>query len=74
LENFNISGIQLQNGPAVVLTWQSVAGHSYQVQYKNNLTDPGWLPLGSVISGNGGSQSVNDPITGTNRFYRVQVQ
>lgn len=62
------------SGLNLMLSFGTQNGTNYQVQYKNNLTDPDWLPLGGVISGNGGIQSVSDPITGTNRFYRVQVQ
>jgi hypothetical protein len=75
LGNFNISDIQLQNGSAVVLTWQSVAGHNYQVQYKNNLTNPAWTNLGSPITAAGNSTSFTNEISGlANRFFRIQGQ
>jgi len=49
-------------------------GSSYQLLWKNNLTDPTWTPIGSPVSGNGSVQSVGDTISLSKRFYRVQVQ
>ncbi|HVU08495.1 MAG TPA: LamG-like jellyroll fold domain-containing protein [Verrucomicrobiae bacterium] len=48
--------------------------HSYQVQYKNSLTDASWTPLGSPLVGNNSIQSVSDAIGNGSRFYRVQIQ
>jgi hypothetical protein len=44
------------------------------LQYKTNLTDPAWLPVGLPVSGNNGNQTISDPINLGPRFYRVQVQ
>ncbi|HET7624765.1 MAG TPA: immunoglobulin domain-containing protein [Verrucomicrobiae bacterium] len=74
LGNFSISGIQLQSGPSVVLTWQSVAGHNYQVQFKNNLADSNWTDLGSPVMATGNSTSFTNEISGANRFFRIQGQ
>lgn len=49
-------------------------GYSYQLQFKNNLTDPNWTSVGSAVPGNGSVQFVNDPIAGSSRFYHVMVQ
>ncbi len=49
-------------------------GYGYQVEYKTNLTDAVWLPLGSGIPGDGTSHLVNDAIGGGSRFYRVRSQ
>jgi hypothetical protein len=65
--------IQAQPGGGVLLTWQSVSGHNYQVQYKNNLTDAGWTNLGSQITASSTSTSTTDT-PGTTRFYRIQGQ
>jgi hypothetical protein len=56
----------------VTLSFPTRTGASYQIQFKANLTDSSWSSLGSPISGNGSVQSVDDPISGTSRFYRVQ--
>ncbi len=58
----------------MVLSFATESGFNYQVQYKNNLTDSTWNNLGSALAGNGAVQSVNEPATGNNRFYRLQIQ
>lgn len=63
-----------RSGTNVLLSFQTMAGFNYQVQYKTNLRDPGWISLGSPVSGNNALQSVTDPATSTTRFYRVQIQ
>lgn len=60
-------------GSSLNLSFPTQAGYSYQVEYKTNLTDVPWLPLGSPISGNGATQKVNDAGS-TTRFYRVRIQ
>ncbi|HWD90862.1 MAG TPA: hypothetical protein VG938_00805 [Verrucomicrobiae bacterium] len=59
---------------SIVLSFPTQNGFHYQVQYKNNLSDPSWTPLGSLLQGNGAVQSANDTVTGSTRFYRVQIQ
>jgi hypothetical protein len=62
-------------GGNIHLSFMTQSGYSYQVQYKNNLTDATWTPLGSALSGNNAVQSASDPVaTSGHRFYRVQVQ
>ena len=56
------------------ITFPSESWHSYQVQYKNALTDPTWLNLGNPVGGNDVLQSITDPSWSTNRFYRVGYQ
>jgi hypothetical protein len=63
-----------QSGTNLVVTFPTLTGFNYQVQYKTNLTDPTWLSLGSPIVGNNGNKSVSDPDNKGTRFYRVQVQ
>ncbi len=59
------------NGQTVTCT--SVVGLSYQLQYKNFLTDPAWNNLPGPVAGTGNSISFTDATLGTNiaRFYRV---
>jgi hypothetical protein len=61
-------------GSNIHIAFQSQSGFSYQVEYKDNLTDVSWTPLGSVIVGDGTIKSVNDPATGNRRFYHVKIQ
>lgn len=63
-----------RSGTNVVVSFQTMSGFNYQVQYKTNLTDPAWNSLGSAIPGNNALQSVTNPATSITRFYRVQIQ
>ncbi len=64
----------LINGQSIKLTFPTLTGLKYQVQYKDNITDANWTNLSGVISGNNTVQSVNDSAGASNRFYRVQIQ
>lgn len=57
----------------VVLTWNVIAGTTYQVQFKNDLSDPSWTNLGSPITATEDALSVSDPADVGQRFYRVVV-
>lgn len=59
---------------ALNLSFPTLPGYSYQVEYTTNLNGAPWLPLGSLISGNGSSQTVSDTPGSSNRFYRLQIQ
>jgi hypothetical protein len=55
-------------------TWNALTGLVYQVQYKTNLSQNGWINLGAVIT------ATNVTATATNligpdpqRFYRLQL-
>lgn len=61
-------------GPNAVVSFPTINGFNYQLQYKTNLVDPNWLPVGLPVGGNNGTQSVSDPVGNGARFYRVQVQ
>ena len=66
--------IASRNAANVIISFQSQSGFNYQVEYKNNLTDALWTPLGSPVAGDGSIKSVSDPATGTHRFYHVITQ
>lgn len=57
------------------VSWQSVSGKSYRVQFKNALTDVGWNDLPGNVTATGASTSKTDTTTTgqPERFYRVQV-
>jgi hypothetical protein len=53
--------------------FQTKSDQTYVVEYKNNLTDPSWTPLETVI-GDGLEHIVDDPgPLPTARFYRVRI-
>ncbi len=69
--SLSLQAASLVNG-YIQLTWNSLPGLHYQVQYKTTLAQTDWINLGSVITaaGNQVKYSANigpDP----NRFYRV---
>ena len=59
------------SGSNVTISFPTQTGATYQVQYKNNLTDPSWTPLGSPIAGTGAVASVQDSVAGSARYYRT---
>jgi hyaluronate lyase len=63
----------VQAGTNIVISFPTQSGFNYQVQYKTNLLDAVWNPLGS-FAGDNSFKSVSDPAAFSTRFYRVQVQ
>lgn len=62
------------SGTNLLLSCQTIAGLSYQVQYRTNLTTAPWLPLVAAILGNGGSITLTNDMTLSGQgFYRVIV-
>lgn len=72
LAPFSITSITAQAGPATVLSWQSVAGHTYQVQIKTNLLDAAWSNVGLPIAATSAVTSATNNMSPATRFYRVQ--
>jgi len=46
--------------------------HSYQLQYKNQMTDPVWSGLMGPLGGNDTLDFIAAPLPSSNRFYRVK--
>lgn len=61
------------NTNGVTISWTSVVGLIYQVQYKQALSDPMWSTFPGSIAGTGNTISMVDSAPGTNqsRYYRV---
>jgi hypothetical protein len=62
------------NGGSTTLSFRTLAGYSYQVECKDNLTDANWMPLGSPLTGNGEIQFFSDTAGHSHRFYHVRIQ
>jgi hypothetical protein len=63
------------SGNNILISFPTVPGRNYSVEYKNDLADLTWATLaGGSIAGNGNNRSVTDPIGGANRFYRLKIQ
>ena len=56
-----------------IFSFPTILHEEYQVEYKDDLSAPTWTSLGSLIDGTGNSITVTNPITGSKRFYRVEV-
>jgi len=55
------------------VSFDTVTGQSYQVQYRDSLTTGSWLPLGNLRAGNGEALFHDDITTAASKFYRVSV-
>jgi hypothetical protein len=55
----------------VTLTWSTVPGITYQVQYISDLRKTNWINFGSAITGSGSVTNVSDAFTNAQRFYRL---
>lgn len=73
LEPSPLSISAVRTGAHVAVSFFSYSGFDYQVQYKNSLADPSWMPLGNSISGDDAQLAVNDSSGELTRFYRVQM-
>jgi hypothetical protein len=60
-----------QSNNTLSLTWSSVAGLTYDVQYTTDLSQPNWTSLAGLITASGNATSVTDFIVAPQRFYRV---
>ena len=57
---------------AFTLSWSTLAGLAYQVQYKTNLSSLNWINLGASMTATNGGMNVSDVVPpGPQRFYRV---
>ncbi len=69
LTAFAISGNDIQ------LTLVTHEGHSYQLQWSNDLATPSWQNVGSAVAGDGTAKPFTHPdgATADRRFYRIVV-
>jgi Tol biopolymer transport system component len=56
----------------LLLSWSATPGAGYQVQFKDNLTDPDWQTLAGSVTVVGAQGQIVDPSPSvTQRFYRI---
>jgi hypothetical protein len=53
------------------LTWLAMPGRSYQVQYKDDLSDPFWQVAAGAASFKGNRGAFTVPVSEPYRFYRI---
>lgn len=66
-------GVQT-SGSKVVLTLPTNPGHNSQIEYKDDLEDPTWTPLGTAVTGTGGIVSITNSSPSLQRFFRASIQ
>jgi hypothetical protein len=59
------------SGENFTLTWNSLAGKTYRVQYKDNLEDTDWTDLLPDVVATGATASKSDAVGNSQRFYRI---
>jgi hypothetical protein len=60
------------SGGAIHLSFGTQSGFNYTVLYKNSLSAGTWTEL-STVAGDDTVKTVNDPMTTSSRFYRLQA-
>ncbi|HEX5219512.1 MAG TPA: carbohydrate-binding protein, partial [Verrucomicrobiae bacterium] len=79
LDSLTLTDLKIKNftvaaGGAVQLTWDSVPGQTYQVQYASQLPTASWSNLGSVITATNTMTSATDSMgANASRYYRVRT-
>jgi len=62
------------SGANLILSWTGIAGQTYQLEFKDDLSAPAWTPLGSPVTGNGGTLSATNNFSASNqRFFRLRL-
>ncbi len=57
---------------ATTVMWSAVPGRTYQVQSRDDLSEPGWNPVGGPVIASSTTASMTDPLPADpDRFYRV---
>ena len=68
-------GLDIQTfGADLVMSWLSVPGQMYQIEYKDDLNANAWTPLGSPLAGNGDLLTVTNRLSSSpQRYYRLSL-
>jgi hypothetical protein len=70
---FSITGFDI-TGTNIAIMFPTESWHTYQLQYKNALTDPSWSNLGSLFGGDDTLDTIPVSISGDDGFYRIMAQ
>jgi hypothetical protein len=60
-------------GPNLLLTWSATPSTVYRVEFSSDLNPINWNPLPVDVTTTSNTASKLDPLTTSNRFYRVRV-
>jgi hypothetical protein len=70
---FSVSAGFDMAGMNIAITLPTESWHSYQLQFKNAVTDPNWSNLGGSFGGNDTLDTIPNSISQSSRFYRVMA-
>lgn len=74
LTDVKISNFTVAAGGAIQLTWDSVPGQTYQVQYSTQLPAVSWSNLGSLITATNLTTTTPDSMdANVSRYYRIRT-
>ncbi len=67
-------GAVSRSGNQVSLSWPTLVGQMYQVEYKDDLNAPKWLPLSAPFTGTGALLTLTNTIGASpQRFFRLRI-
>jgi hypothetical protein len=69
-----LGNVSLDGTGTIHFNFNSVIGQSYQLEFKDDLNDPDWHPLGPPVNGTGGAIDLSDDMSlHPQRFYRLAL-
>jgi hypothetical protein len=61
-------------GTNLLVTWPGVTGQTYQLEYTDDLAAPSWTPVGSPVTGTGGTlYTTNNFGASPQRYFRLRL-
>ncbi|MDB6121835.1 MAG: hypothetical protein JWQ71_828 [Pedosphaera sp.] len=64
---------KLDSNGKLALSFHTVPGQTYRLQFKNDLADPTWTPLGEPVKATSSALIIQDDTAQPRRFYNVVV-
>jgi hypothetical protein len=62
------------SGTNLFLNWPGLDGQSYQLEYKTNLLDPLWMPVGNPVTGTGGTLTITNSLENAPQsFFQLRL-
>jgi hypothetical protein len=68
-----LTSFELQEDTSLMLRFQAERGHTYRVEYKEELSDEEWLPLGPDHFATEPTLTITDDTGDPQRYYRVML-
>jgi uncharacterized repeat protein (TIGR03803 family) len=63
-----------KTGATLTLTWSATVGETYQMLYRTNLNQTGWMNFGSTVVATNTSMTTSDTLgPDSKRFYRIEL-